>query len=638
MVFALRANASQEIVKCYYDCSKRIAIALHFEEQRVGYLTYETKIMTAHDDNQDNEQIPYSVILEKSTLAKTLKKMYEDLSTFGALYLRINSWIEVSFCLPQKVHKLTLKYHEKIPLIDPSEIQKSLESLRPYHGILLLVDPRDLFDTLPLDAAPALIRVIRVISPVKNLLDLSADADISLKQVFHIVAQLVYWAKATIIYPFCDNNVYMINPLAPLAVDSPLAKKFEKEFHKCDLLHLLSEFSFGVSISHLRNPMMDAEQQAQLVSELIYSKVHCLMTILRFHFTHTQIHKVIWLLKHRLLLQIHTYVYLIPLNCSMPYLTKKVNNYLSLSGKNNHHNTSNDSSSASYDMKNLRISAETNEHLDISVESGSSFSENDSLETSPINFNTNHTNSTTSTANLNNPNTVISNSYPQQNSFINSSYENNKFDINLSSSLSTKKLHRSSLNIASSESKMLNAEVIINRHAMVQQHQHQQQQFQKKQLQKQQQAANDLTSHLIVDTLDQAGSSTNSTITNNGAMKKGNNTIDDTEEEDEISIEDNYLCTMEENRLEILKELGLSKAECECILNIPASQNFDDLRLFVRLCPYFNGRHHLEDIMYYANVRRSALLALIDKFRDVLYTTQYEDDCVSHLCPYSQND
>ena len=266
VVFALRANASQEIVKCYYDCSKRISIALHFEEQRVGYLTGETKIMTAHDDNQDNEQIPYSTILEKSTLAKTLKKMYEDLSTFGALYLRINSWIEVSFCLPQKVHKLTLKYHEKIPLIDPSEIQKSLESLRPYHGILLLVDPKDLFDTLPLDAAPALIRVIRVISPVKNLLDLSADADISLKQVFHIVAQLVYWAKATIIYPFCDNNVYMINPLAPLAVDSPLVKKFEKEFHKSNLLQLLSEFSFGVSISHLRNPMMDAEQQTQLVS------------------------------------------------------------------------------------------------------------------------------------------------------------------------------------------------------------------------------------------------------------------------------------------------------------------------------------------------------------------------------------
>ena len=270
MVFALRANASQEIVKCYHDCSKRIAIALHFEEQRVGYLTAETKIMTAHDDelhddNQD-ETIPYANILQKSGLARILRKMYEDLSRFGALYLRINSWIEVSFCLPQKVHKLTLKYHEKIPLIDPSEIQRSLESLRPYHGILLLVDARDLFDTLPLDAAPALVRVIQVISPIKNLMDVSADADVSLTQVFHIAAQLVYWAKATIIYPLCENNIYMINPLAPLAVDSPLVKKFSKEFSNANLLSLLSEFSFGISISQLRNPMLEMEHQAQLVS------------------------------------------------------------------------------------------------------------------------------------------------------------------------------------------------------------------------------------------------------------------------------------------------------------------------------------------------------------------------------------
>ena len=318
----------------------------------------------------------------------------------------------------------------------------------------------------------------------------------------------------------------------------------------------------------------------------------------------------------------------------MPYLTKKVNNYLSLRGKSNHHNTSNDSSSTSYEMKNLRISVETNEHMDISVESGSSFSENDSLETSPINFNTNNTNST---SNLNEASTMISNSYPQQNSFINaSSYEGNRFD--LSSSLSTKKLHRSSLNIASSESKMINAEVMINRHAIIQQHQHQQQQqLQKKQKQQQHQASANDANNLTAD-LEPRGSSTNSTSTTNNELKIKNQTniTEDTEEEDEISIEDNYsLGAMEENRIEILKELGLNKAECECILKIAASNNFDDLRLFVRLCPYFNGRHHLEDIMYYANVRRSALLALIDKFRDVLYTVQYEDPAVLHLFGYN---
>lgn len=47
--------------------------------------------------------------------------------------------------------------------------------------------------------------------------------------------------------------------------------------------------------------------------------------------------------------------------------------------------------------------------------------------------------------------------------------------------------------------------------------------------------------------------------------------------------------------------------------------------LSCRLCPYFNGQHHLEEIMYYENVRRSQLLTLLDKFRDMLILCQHED-------------
>ena len=44
-----------------------------------------------------------------------------------------------------------------------------------------------------------------------------------------------------------------------------------------------------------------------------------------------------------------------------------------------------------------------------------------------------------------------------------------------------------------------------------------------------------------------------------------------------------------------------------------------------RVCAYFNGNHHLEEIMYCENIRRSQLLATLDKFRDVLVTCQHED-------------
>lgn len=33
-------------------------------------------------------------------------------------------------------------------------------------------------------------------------------------KVFHIVGHLVYWGKATIIYPLCETNVYVLSPVA----------------------------------------------------------------------------------------------------------------------------------------------------------------------------------------------------------------------------------------------------------------------------------------------------------------------------------------------------------------------------------------------------------------------------------------
>ena len=33
-------------------------------------------------------------------------------------------------------------------------------------------------------------------------------------QVFQLVCHLVYWAKATVIYPLCETNVYVLSPQA----------------------------------------------------------------------------------------------------------------------------------------------------------------------------------------------------------------------------------------------------------------------------------------------------------------------------------------------------------------------------------------------------------------------------------------
>ena len=72
----------------------------------------------------------------------------------------------------------------------------------------------------------------------------------------------------------------------------------------------------------------------------------------------------------------------------------------------------------------------------------------------------------------------------------------------------------------------------------------------------------------------------------------------------------------------LLKDL--SPLEKSSLLNCPAARNTEDLQLFARLYPYFSGKHHLEEIMYYENLRRSQLLTLIDKFKDVLITATHE--------------
>lgn len=82
MVFALYAQASYSIVKCYYELSKCLGNALVYEENRVGYLTDEMKlILKVHDEVAESIEegrplqgvTAFDKILERSSLALCLK-------------------------------------------------------------------------------------------------------------------------------------------------------------------------------------------------------------------------------------------------------------------------------------------------------------------------------------------------------------------------------------------------------------------------------------------------------------------------------------------------------------------------------------------------------------------------------------
>jgi len=76
---------------------------------------------------------------------------------------------------------------------------------------------------------------------------------------------------------------------------------------------------------------------------------------------------------------------------------------------------------------------------------------------------------------------------------------------------------------------------------------------------------------------------------------------------------------------------GLTQVEKRSVLQVPAASNPEDLKLFTKLTPYFRGNHHLEEVMYYENLRRPQLLTLLDKFRDVLFSCQHEDPVTQYF-------
>lgn len=416
----------------------------------MNYLTKEMKTMLKiHDDtnfDHKSEKI-YDSIVQKSSLAQCLKTLYYDLCTTGLINVVLNESVTLCFCLPQKAWNFRFserKTKSSQPFIDPIVIDRCVASLKPYHGFLLLVDPSELLDCVPPSSAKILLQLIESYNPLKSLQSMSSDSDLSIDQVYQMVGHLVYWAKATIIYPLCETNVYVISPDAPIHVNSPLVERFATKFPGMSLIEVISDFSLPTSIGHLTTPLQHPARQGRLAQ------------------------MVLWMLQHHLLMQLHTYVQFMP----------------------------------SYEKTNNDTSGLTLSELGGPKQSSTTLSPVKSPKSDPLDV----------------PVGSFSNFIP---------------------SSSHKSFH----------------------------------------------------SNFSADDNDESI-----------------NSMDDDEK---------------------IRELLSAFEACdrEAILKVPASANFEDLNLMVRLWQsgYFKGEHHLEEIMFYENLRRSQLLQLLDKFSDVLVLYETED-------------
>ncbi|XP_043230879.1 GATOR complex protein NPRL3-like isoform X2 [Amphibalanus amphitrite] len=244
--------------------------------------------IAVHDDHASSQhdsprESPFAQVLATSQLARELKAVYDGLVQTGTVHLSIGGWIDVSFCLPQKIHKLHLEERT----VEPEDIYRCVRLLQPFHTLLLLEEQRQLVASLSPDSSPTLRRLVRVANPVRSLQHLAADADLTLRHVFELTSQLVYWAKATIIYPLCEKNIYVISPHAPTKLNSKLASDFAEEFGQ-NLHQVLSEYSMPSTLSQKVTP---------------FSAHHQLPT---------KVQVLVWLLQRRLLMQLHCYVFFTP--------------------------------------------------------------------------------------------------------------------------------------------------------------------------------------------------------------------------------------------------------------------------------------------------------------------------------------
>ncbi|XP_066293181.1 GATOR1 complex protein NPRL3-like isoform X2 [Branchiostoma lanceolatum] len=447
IVFVIQANVSPSLNQYYHDLSKRLALAIRHEEWRCGYLNKQAQIMRdVHDEvsampEDSAPASPFQHMIPRCDLARELRDVYTGLCDSGIVNIRINSWILVSFCLPHKVHNNNVDATK----IEPEAVERCISAIRPYHAMLLLVDRDGLLEELPQDCSPALTRLIRIATPLKSLQCLSQDSDLALSQIFQLVSHLVYWGKATIIYPLAESNVYTLSPNAKTSVNSLLCEKFLEQFPGVCLPAVMGDFSLPLPLGEHRNPLGLPQQQAQLVQ------------------------MVVWMLQHRLLVQLHTYIYL------------------------------------------MSIDPEA-------AGTGSVKSQASPLLLVPDDAARNRTISGGSEA--------ISVGSPDGG------------ELELSSSVETYSTY---------STEMGSDGMLITKDARLQRK---------------------LTESLLSD---------------------------------------------------------LTEGERMSVLKVPAASNPEDLRLFARLVWYFRGQHHLEEIMYYENLRRSQLLTLLDKFREVLITCQHED-------------
>lgn len=274
VVFVLQSYCRLEIVLAYDHLSHLIGSAMVHEENKSTYLNTQFGLLMQLLEEADIPDPSAEDLLAQSSLAGGLHSVLCSLQEGRSdVQVRVNDWSEV--------HALLVPFQAHTDVIKP--VQPAC--VRSYSALLLLEGSDQIAASLPPSCNPAVHRMLQVVSPMKNLQEVSLDADVPLLQVLHLASHLVTWKKAIAIYPLSESNVYISSATAVTTVDSKLFKEFSRSFPHHTLGSILSNFSLPISLGELKQQLFLDESIVRIVA---------------------------WLLRHTQIVQLHTYVYIVP--------------------------------------------------------------------------------------------------------------------------------------------------------------------------------------------------------------------------------------------------------------------------------------------------------------------------------------
>lgn len=269
VVFAVSRKALQkDKVDVLKKCILQISTVLKREEQRIGYLSKECQKMfkvretwlraqTLGPEQRPDHSMLCTTLLDTSTLALELSRIYDGLNEDGYFYVKIGNWITLSLTLNPPVATL---------------------SLMPFQTILVTSPTL----TLPPDASPDIVRFIQACKPSKSFQDMQMELNLSLAQIYRMAAHVLYWQLGKVISTMKTQNVYCINPKC--AISKSLKDQFTVDFPGLSLLQELKRFSFPKPV---KDHLLEISMSPKLFSEVL-----------------------VWFLRRDLVIQLFTYLLL----------------------------------------------------------------------------------------------------------------------------------------------------------------------------------------------------------------------------------------------------------------------------------------------------------------------------------------